>query len=38
VKTYVYCSYSETAIITALKSVGRIRLVKIEKIACANDL
>jgi hypothetical protein len=28
---YVYCSYSENVIITVLKSVARIRLVKFEK-------
>jgi hypothetical protein len=31
-------SYNETVIITALKSVARIRLVKTEKTACASGL
>jgi hypothetical protein len=31
---YVFCSCSETVIITVLKSVARIRLVKTEKTQC----
>jgi hypothetical protein len=30
-KLYTCCSYSETVIISALKSVARVRLVKTEK-------
>jgi hypothetical protein len=32
----VYCSYSETVIITVLHSVTRIRVAKIEKTACPD--
>jgi hypothetical protein len=34
----VCCNYSEAVIITVLKSVARIRLVKAEEISCASDL
>jgi hypothetical protein len=37
-RLYVCCSYSQSVILTVLKSDARMRLVNTEKTACTSDL